>query len=246
MKLRSVGLALVRVISMVGLAGCGVDAGDPLARAEAPTAVTASTARTAAEPVGTIQSTMPESTLGLPLATDVPDPDVSGTDAPPTVVAATVVPATDLPTDIAEISPYLSAFCPSTPRAVAVDRDRQRAWLCDEGRAVYEFPFTGAITQPDAGTYPVYAKDLEAFSTLSGPTSFMTHFVAFTYGKQQGARIAFHSVPTYRDGTSVQPWESVGEPSMRGQSAGCLRVLPDDAVRVWDWLEVGDEVRVIN
>ncbi len=189
---------------------------------------------------------MPQSTLGLPPVTDVAATDALATDVPVTELPAAVVPATDVPRDKAEISPYLSAFCPTTPRAVAVDRDRQRAWLCDEGRAVYEFPFTGAITQPDAGTYPVYAKDLEAFSTLSGPTNFMTHFVAFTYGKQQGARIAFHSVPTYRDGSSVQPWESVGEPSMRGQSAGCLRVLPDDAVRVWDWLEVGDEVRVIN
>ena len=199
---------------------------------------------------------MPDGTLGLPPATDVPATDVPAADVPATDVPATGVPAADVPaagvpvadapTGKAAISPYLSAFCPTTPRAVAVDRDRQRAWLCDEGRAVYEFPFTGAITQPDAGTYPVYAKDLEAFSTLSGPTSFMTHFVAFTYGKQQGARIAFHSVPTYRDGTSVQPWESVGELWMRGQSAGCLRVLPDDAVRVWDWLEVGDEVRVIN
>ncbi len=243
MKLRSVGLALVGVISVVGIAGCGIDAGDPVARAEAPTAGTASAA---AEPGGTVESTMPQSTLGLPPVTDVAATDALATDVPVTELPAAVVPATDVPRDKAEISPYLSAFCPTTPRAVAVDRDRQRAWLCDEGRAVYEFPLTGAITQPDAGTYPVYAKDLEAFSTLSGPTSFMTHFVAFTYGKQQGARIAFHSVPTYRDGSSVQPWESVGEPSMRGQSAGCLRVLPDDAVRVWDWLEVGDEVRVIN
>ncbi|MFM7252307.1 MAG: L,D-transpeptidase [Ilumatobacteraceae bacterium] len=31
-----------------------------------------------------------------------------------------------------------------------------------------------------------------------------------------------------------------------GASAGCIRVLPDDAVRIWDWLSIGDLVRVIS
>jgi hypothetical protein len=167
--------------------------------------------------------------------------------APTSSAAMTVTPTTSAPTTtLDQISPYLSAFCPTSPHAVTVDRDRQRAWLCEEGRAVYEFAFTGAITQPDPGTYPVYAKDLDAFSTLSRRTSFMTHFVAFTHGKYQGARVAFHSMPTYRDGEYVQPLESLGDPSMRGQSAGCLRVSPEDAAKVWDWLAIGDEVRVIN
>ena len=120
------------------------------------------------------------------------------------------------------------------------------AWLCESGSAVYEFPFTGAISQPDPGTYPVYAKDMNSSSSSSAGFSRMTHFVAFTYGKFRGARIAFHSVPTFTNGDWVQPLDSVGDPSRRGESAGCLRVLPDDAVRVWDWLADGDEVRVIN
>ena len=175
-------------------------------------------------------------------------------DAEPVVitVAATAAPTTTAPaapttTTPVEISPELSAGCPTTAHGAGVDRERQRAWLCDHGIAVYEFPFTGAISQPDPGTYPVYAKDLAAYATSSHGRSDMTHFVAFTYGKFRGARIAFHSVPTWhRDGTLVQPLESVGDPARRGESSGCLRVLPDDAVRVWDWLAVGDEVRVVN
>ena len=55
------------------------------------------------------------------------------------------------------------------------------------------------------------------------------------------------TVPVWQsNGELVQPLESVGELARRGESAGCLRVLPDDAVRVWDWLAVGDDVRVIN
>ena len=215
---------------LVLLSGCGTDVAGPVAAAEAPA------------PATTVAS------VGSPTTVEAPPTTV----APTTIAPITVAPTTDAPTTVAptttidQISPYLSAFCPTTPHAVAVDRDRQRAWLCEDGRAVYEFPFTGAVTQPDPGTYPVHAKDLQAYSTLSGERSDMTHFVAFTYGKFQGARIAFHSVPVRRDGSFLQPLESVGDVSMRGQSAGCLRVLPDDAVRVWDWLAIGDEVRVIN
>ena len=215
---------------LVLLSGCGTDVAGPVAAAEAPA------------PATTVAS------VGSPTTVEVPPTSIAPTTVAPTTVApTTVAPTTVAPTTtIDQISPYLSAFCPTTPHAVAVDRDRQRAWLCEDGRAVYEFPFTGAVTQPDPGTYPVYAKDLQAYSTLSGERSDMTHFVAFTYGKFQGARIAFHSVPVRRDGSFLQPLESVGDVSMRGQSAGCLRVLPDDAVRVWDWLAIGDEVRDIN
>jgi hypothetical protein len=92
----------------------------------------------------------------------------------------------------------------------------------------------------------VYAKDLNASSNLSGEYSTMTHFVAFTKGKYKGARIAFHSVPKYANGEYVQPLDSVGTPEQHGASAGCIRVLPDDAVMIWDYLAVGDQVRVIS
>jgi hypothetical protein len=69
-------------------------------------------------------------------------------------------------------------------------------------------------------------------------------FVAFTYGKYQGARIAFHSVPKYAGGEYVQPLESVGSDELQVDSSGCIRVLPDDVVAIWDWLDVGDTVIV--
>jgi len=92
----------------------------------------------------------------------------------------------------------------------------------------------------------VYAKDLDASSTLTGEYSTMTHFVAFTYGKYQGARIAFHSVPRYSNGEFVQPLDSVGTAEMHGESSGCIRVLPEDAEQIWDWLDVGDTVIVVS
>jgi peptidoglycan hydrolase-like protein with peptidoglycan-binding domain len=142
--------------------------------------------------------------------------------------------------------PATNDDCPSTPHGVIVDRANQRGALCENGSITYEFPITTAVSQPDPGTYPVYAKDLNASSTITGQYSTMTHFVAFTRGKYQGARIAFHSMPKYSNGQYLQPLDSVGTPEMHGESSGCIRLKPDDAIRVWDWLAIDDEVHVIS
>jgi peptidoglycan hydrolase-like protein with peptidoglycan-binding domain len=145
-----------------------------------------------------------------------------------------------------DVLPPDPATCPASGRAAVVDRFNQRAWLCDGGAITDTMPITSAITQPDPGTYEVYAKDMNASSTLSGEYSTMTHFVAFTYGKYQGARIAFHSVPQYADGEYVQPLDSVGTEELHGDSSGCIRVLPDDAELIWGWLDIGDTVKVVS
>lgn len=136
--------------------------------------------------------------------------------------------------------------CPDTFHGAIVDRANQKGALCENGKITYEFPLTSAWSQPDQGTYPVYAKDLNASSTLSGEYSTMTHFVAFTRGKYQGARIAFHSMPKTSDGEYLQPLDSVGTEAMHGQSSGCIRLLPTDAVLLWDWLSIDDKVHVIS
>jgi peptidoglycan hydrolase-like protein with peptidoglycan-binding domain len=140
----------------------------------------------------------------------------------------------------------LGGQCPEKGNAAIIDRDGQRGWLCADGVLGPEFPLSSAWSQPDPGTYEVYDKDLEASSNLNGQYSTMTHFVAFSKGKFRGARIAFHSVPKFANGEYVQSLDSIGDPAMRGLSAGCLRVLPDDAVRIWEFLEVGDRVKVIS
>lgn len=136
--------------------------------------------------------------------------------------------------------------CADTGHSAVVDRVNQRAWLCDNGEITDKFVMTSANSQPDPGTYKVYAKDLNASSMFTGKYSKMTHFVAFAKGKYTGARIAFHSIPTYTDGQFVQPLDSVGTPEKHGASSGCIRVLPDDSVKIWDWLAKGDPVTVVS
>jgi hypothetical protein len=136
--------------------------------------------------------------------------------------------------------------CPDGARAAIVDRANQRGWLCDNGALTEEFKLTSAWSQPDPGTYEVYAKDLNASSTISGSYSTMTHFVAFTRGKYKGARIAFHSMPKDSNGDYLQALDTLGTEEAHGLSAGCIRVHPDTAVMIWDWLSIGDSVRVIS
>ena len=164
--------------------------------------------------------------------------------APTSTVPATSAGTNPEPTVVAVAGP--ADACPGEDHGAVVDRASQRAWLCDASTIIAEMPITSAWSMPDPGTYPVYAKDLQAWSTFGGHASTMSHFVAFSRGERTGARIAFHSVPTMRDGSFVQPLASVGELGRRGESSGCIRLLPDDAVRVWDWLAPGDQVRVIS
>jgi hypothetical protein len=184
-----------------------------------------------------------------PLVTEPPVTNPPATE-PPRASTTAAVTTTSTSTTVAPAPVGLTfanpATCPATGHAAVVDREHQRAWLCGDGEVTREVPITSAWSQPDPGDYQVYAKDLHASSTLSGRYSTMTHFVAFTHGKFRGARIAFHSVPTYSDGSFVQPLESVGAAERRGESAGCLRVLPADAEQIWAWLEVGDVVRVVS
>lgn len=138
------------------------------------------------------------------------------------------------------------ATCADIERGAVIDREFQRSWLCADGEISHAFPITTAWDQPDPGDYEVEQKDIEASSILTGEYSEMTHFVVFTYGKYQGARIGFHSVPTYPGGEFIQSLESVGTAELRGESNGCIRVLPDDAELIWDHLDFGDTVRVIS
>jgi hypothetical protein len=138
------------------------------------------------------------------------------------------------------------ATCPATAHGAVVDRASQRAWLCTDGQIVRVMAVTTARDQPDPGVYPVYAEDLQTTSWAGGHTSILDRFVAFTRGKYEGARIGFHAVPHLRDGTLLQPLETVGTQALFGASSGCIRVRPADALAVWDHLAVGDEIHVIT
>jgi len=159
---------------------------------------------------------------------------IAATTIPPTPLAATTVPA---PRD---------AGCAETGPSAALDRDQQRAWLCLDGYITAEFPVSTAWSMPDPGVYEIYAKDRTTTSTFGGHISTLRNFVAFSYGKNTGARVAFHSIPVLGDGSLMQPVDSVGDLSRRGESSGCIRVVPEMSQLIWDTLSIGDTVTVLT
>jgi len=191
--------------------------------------------KVAANPVESVSVGAASSTLPL-----VP---VGGVDPVASVAPVVETAATTTTTTAAA---RVSNGCAASGHSAVVDRANQRTWLCNDGQITETFVMTSATTQPDPGTYKVYAKDLNSSSMLTGKFSTMTHFVAFARGKYSGARIAFHSIPKYTNGDYVQPLESVGTAEKRGSSSGCIRVLLNDSVKIWHWLNKGDPVIVVS
>ena len=167
---------------------------------------------------------------------------------PPTLAPTTVAPTTIAPTTISAttIPPPPDAGCAETGPSAAIDRDAQRAWLCLDGYITTEFAVSTAWSLPDPGEYQVFAKDRVTTSTFGGHVSTLKNFVAFTLGENTGARVAFHSIPVLSDGSLIQPIDSVGDLARRGESSGCIRVLPEISRLIWDTLSIGDPVTVLT
>ncbi len=183
-----------------------------------------------------------EETTTLAVASSV-ESTVASTVVPltfaPTTIAVTTIPATTIP-------PPPDAGCAASGRSAAIDRDNQQAWLCLDGYITTQFAVSTAWSLPDPGEYEVFAKDRVTTSTFGGHISTLNNFVAFTYGENTGARVAFHSIPILSDGSLLQPIESVGDLSRRGESSGCIRVQPDISELIWDTLAIGDPVTVLT
>ena len=157
----------------------------------------------------------------------------------PTTILVTTIPASTIP-------PEPDPGCAATGPSAAIDRDKQRGWLCLDGYITTEFTVSTAWSMPDPGVYQVYAKDKTSTSTFGGHITTLRNFVAFSYGENTGARVAFHAIPVLSDGSLVQPVDSVGDLSRRGESSGCIRVVPEIAQLIWDTLSIGDTVTVLT
>ena len=162
----------------------------------------------------------------------------------PTTIAGAPVPVATIP--VAANPPPPDAGCAAAGPSAVLDRDQQSAWLCNNGYITTKFAISTAWSMPDPGVYQVYAKDRTSTSTFGGHFTTLKNFVAFSYGENTGARVAFHSIPILPDGSLEQPIDSIGDLSRRGESSGCIRVVPDISQLIWDTLSIGDTVTVLN
>lgn len=235
---RSAIAAVATALAAVGvLAACG----NPGLRAGT---LGGDAATTATTPASTPVPTTEPATDTAPPDSLVDEPEPSAADAPADTTAETTADTVASTTSVA-IGPMQpsAADCPDTERGAVVYRPIQRAILCENGAISYVFPVTTGRVVPKPGEFVVSSRNTWVRSTVGGHVSTMTNFVAFT---KQSPRIAFHSVPKTLDGKWVQPLSSVGSLKKWGASSGCIRVLPEDSKRVWNFLRNGDKVRIID
>ena len=139
------------------------------------------------------------------------------------------------------------ATCPATLRGAVVDRQAQRAWLCEVGAIVRVMPITSAGDQPDPGDLrglrrgPVDDVVLRAGSRARSTTSWRSR-AASTRAP------ASASTPCPATATARSPSRSRASaaPELFGASSGCIRLRPEDAAAVYDFLAVGHQVHVIS
>ena len=192
----------------------------------------------ATSPSSVVASALPATTAA---ATTVPTTIPTTT---PTTIAAAAIPVATIPA--ATNPPPPDAGCAAAGPSAVLDRDQQSAWLCNNGYITTKFAISTAWSMPDPGVYQVYAKDRTSTSTFGGHLTTLKNFVAFSFGENTGARVAFHSIPILPDGSLLQPIDSVGDLTRRGESSGCIRVVPDISQLIWDTLSIGDTVTVLN
>jgi hypothetical protein len=132
---------------------------------------------------------------------------------------------------VAFAAPPASAAVPRTPdtpclaeRGACVDLGAHRAWLINETKGYYgPVPITSGKPgqETPTGSYQVYWKDIDHRSSIYDNAP-MPYSVFFNGG------IAFH------------------EGSLSVESAGCIHLSHDAAVKFYDSLNEGDTVQVVD
>jgi hypothetical protein len=124
-----------------------------------------------------------------------------------------------------------------TGRRVVFSESAQRVWLVDAaGTVVDSWLVSGSVTDNlKPGTYAVWSRSERAWGIDDSGT--MRYFVRFAHGER--AAIGFHDIPV-ADGRLVQTLDQLGTPL----SHGCIRQRRADAVRMWDFAQMGTTVVV--
>ncbi len=150
-------------------------------------------------------------------------------------------PPTPTPTaEVTPTAPRRGRPCRPTSgegRRVVFSESGQRVWIVgSDDRVRRTYLVSGSLDDNlDPGTYEVYSRSRWAVGV--DDSGVMEYFVRFTQG--ENAAIGFHSIPS-KLGTPLQTRKELGTP----QSHGCIRQDLPDAVKMWEFAQVGTTVVV--
>jgi lipoprotein-anchoring transpeptidase ErfK/SrfK len=151
--------------------------------------------------------------------------------------------ATPPPPPVAQAAPIVAPPETLPPnsgsgRRVVYEVSAQRVWLVESGEAVIgSWPVSGRRGEPPPGNYSVFSRSRQARAKIPGVT--MEYMVRFA--PTQGLDIGFHAIPVNRRGRPIQGEEELGT----FQSLGCVRQSRPDAIRMWDFAQIGTPVVVL-
>ena len=127
-------------------------------------------------------------------------------------------------------------------KSIILDLKMQRARTIEKGVVVAEFQISSgaAVTPTPVGKFEIHRKQELRVSNLETPYR-MPYYMAFTKSESHG----LHALP-YLGGSAANSgyWQEalthIGTPV----SHGCVRFLPEDAAKLYEWVEVGTAVYI--
>ncbi len=125
-------------------------------------------------------------------------------------------------------------------RRVVYSKSVMRIWKVEtDGSVVDTYRVSGREGQPKPGTYSVFSKSLRTCARAH-PDICMRFMVRFAHSLS-GDNIGFHEIPA-RNGVPLQAEDQLG----MALSGGCVRQATIDAIRMFDWADIGTTVVVTD
>lgn len=125
------------------------------------------------------------------------------------------------------------AHIPEKGEALAVDLDKKKISLYQDGILIDEFPVlsigkAGSAWETPSGDYSILTKEEKHFSSIGE--------VWMPWSMQFFGNFFIHGWPSYADGTAVP----------EGYSGGCIRLSTEDAEKVFNFVHKGTSVSVFR
>ena len=177
----------------------------------------------------------------VPAVDDIAEGDpVDDTAAPPvvdsTTTAASTPPTTAPPLDLNTVPPNTGSG-----KRIIYSNAGERVWLVDaNGKLVRAFLVSGKKGVPTPGTYHVMSQSRWTQSKFVTPVIHMEYMTRFAISPNKKNTIGFHAIPS-REGVPMQTPAQLGT----FQSGGCVRMLKENAIFIFNWATVGTKVVVL-
>lgn len=130
-----------------------------------------------------------------------------------------------------------------TLQAIHIDLTKQQTTLIENGEIIRKYPVSSGAweTPTPRGTFQIYSKQTLRVSNQDVPYR-MPYYMAFTKSKSHG----LHALPYLgNEATNSDYWHEALDHIGRPVSHGCVRLLPEDAKALYEWVSVGTPV-IIN